>query len=113
MQRSNVDRVEAKAPLIPFAGFGSCSAPQCQVIRSRLRYDPCRRGQADKWKAPAIGKKDDRFKGCFAVGSSPQAGFSTSIADPLSSAEAVAGKGRQRQEVQERRGRAKRCFGML
>ncbi len=38
-----------------------CSAPQYQVIRSRPRCDPYRRGQTDKQKAGAIATRDEVF----------------------------------------------------
>ena len=58
-QGSSADRGEAMAPLVPCAGFGSRTlplfgfmlSPRCQAIRSRLRRDPSRCGQANKWKA--------------------------------------------------------------
>lgn len=57
--KTTADRREAHPLLLPFADSGlmpppSRSAPQCQVIQSRSRCDPCRHGQADKWKARAI-----------------------------------------------------------
>ena len=45
-----VDRIEAHDPLLPFAG--SDSVPLLGImLNPGLRCDPCRRGQANKWKA--------------------------------------------------------------
>jgi len=120
---TTVDRGETNAPLTPFAGSSlfplfwiHVQPPQYQVIRSRPRCDPCRRGQADKWKARAIAMRDEAFlflvvwqpgrRAMISTVVSPwdpcrKPKISISIVGELSIGKTVAGTGKQRQEGHE------------